>query len=208
VSAPQNVEGESLVRRKARGREILALSCVIASGTGAEAALDKLGRVKAGNARETPQKELAEPIEGLQTASVAELKTYCGSLKRERALAEQEFDNAVRAARLADGTAVEVDSKKLGATAPTDVRSPPKGKDPKTAANTPESREAAKNLALALGKRSALACLLFSTGELQAGRTKKKVPTTAELVKRCYQGKDVPDLKAVDCEDDSAAPKK
>jgi hypothetical protein len=202
------VEGELLVRRNIRNRDVLAVLCSLAVATSAQAAVDKLGRVKAGNARETPHKELAEPIDGLQVSSMTELKTYCGNLKRERALVEQELDSAVRAARLADGTSVEIDSKKLGATTPTDVRSPPKAKDPKTAANTPESREAAKNLALALGKRSTLTCLLYATHELQDGRKRAKVPTTAELVKRCYEGKGVPDLRAVDCEDDQAVTRK
>ena len=58
-------------------------------------------------------------------------------------------------------------------------------------------------------RKATLTCLLYATRELQDGRAKKKVPTTKELVKRCYEGKEVPELSALDCEEDKRAePKK
>jgi hypothetical protein len=173
----------------------------------AGAAVDKLARVKAGSARETPRQDVAEPIDGLQGATAAELKTYCGSLKKERAEVEKELGERIMAARVAEGTAI--DPKQLPSKAEVDIRKLPKVKDPKVAANTAEARATKQAVAEAFVRKATLTCLLYATRELQDGRAKKKVPATKELVKRCNDGKDVPELSALDCEEDKATePKK
>jgi hypothetical protein len=179
---------------------------LLCSSAAAGAAVDKLAAVKAGTARETLPKDVADPIDGLQAATTKDLKTYCSSLKKEREQAEKDVAQRIEAARIADGSTV--DRTKLVPTSQVDIRRPPPQKDPKTAAKSPEAIEARKQVFEAFVRRSTLTCLLYATREIQSGRTIKKAPATTDLVRRC-QRKEVPDLASLDCEGDAPAdPKK
>jgi hypothetical protein len=169
--------------------------------------LDKLSRIKAGTARETPATEIADPIDGLEAASVTELRTYCGNLKKERTVAEKELADRIQAARVADGSSV--DRSKLPKTAQqVDLRKQPEVKDPKTAVKSAEAQDARKAVADGFVRKATLACLLYAAREIQLGKASKKVPTTKDLVKRCKEGKGVPELGAIDCEEAAPTPPK
>jgi hypothetical protein len=188
-----------------RSRTIQAavFAAICGNAVGARGAVDKLSRVKGGTARETPATEVADPIDGLEAASVTELRTYCANLKKERTVAEKELADRIQAARVADGSSV--DASKLPKTAQqVDLRKRPEVKEPKTAVKSSEAQDARKAVADGFVRKATLACLLYATREIQLGRTSKKVPTTKDLVKRCNEGKQVPELSAIDCEE--AAP--
>jgi hypothetical protein len=159
---------------------------------------DKLEGVKTGKARETSPKDLAEPIDGLRTATVAELKTYCTNLKKERVEAEKDVSDRVMAARIADGTFPDV--AKMRAASKGDIREAPPVVDPKVASKTPEAQAAKVAVAESLVRRTTLGCLLYATSEVQKGRAKQKVPTTNELLKSCNEARAVPPVNAIECD--------
>lgn len=149
----------------------------------AVAAPDRLRHVKAGQARETRMNELSQVMDGFQASAAPELQRYCASLKKERELAEREFDERARASREAEGS--------LG---------PSRGTGQVGARSAGENMAAKNALAEAMVRRTTLACHLFVVGEIQRGRSRRNIPRTKDLLARCLDRQKMPDLKHVECE--------
>lgn len=160
----------------------IAFVAVCSATLSANAAPDKLARVKTGKARETPLSELSQSLDGLQGASSGDLKSHCGSLKKEREVAEKEFEERARESRAAEGSRPEA------------------GGSPGRPRSAAASMAAKNALAEAMVRRTVLGCHLLAVQEMQDARAKRRTVRTKDLLTKCLERQEAARLMDLTCD--------